>query len=114
MYAWARTASSRISPSWAHCHETLFVVQQVRAPRCREPAHAVMRAGDNLRRGTGEVSGRMRVGHGHAAPKPRVFPLEYKAMNWKIKALTMAILSRVPAGKSAYLALQAALGTNRL
>ena len=35
-------------------------------------------------------------------------------MNWKIKALALAILSRVPTGKRAYLALQAALGTNRL
>jgi hypothetical protein len=38
----------------------------------------------------------------------------HKAMNWKIKALALAVLSRVPAGKRAYLALQTALGTNRL
>jgi hypothetical protein len=38
----------------------------------------------------------------------------HEGMNWKIKALALATLSRVPAGKRAYLALQAALGTNRL
>lgn len=35
-------------------------------------------------------------------------------MHWKLKAYALAVLSRVPAGQEAYLALQAIAGTNRL
>ena len=45
---------------------------------------------------------------------PRASELESSAMNWKVKAVSLAVLSRVPGGKRAYLGLQAALGTNRL